>query len=67
MAQFEMGDLVCIKSGGPTMTIAEVKHPTPTLDDDGAQRYRCEWFAGAKIQAAIFDEEVLEPADDEGE
>ena len=66
MAEFKKGDLVRIKSGGPTMTIADVRTPNTSFGDDGSQRYTCEWFAGAKIQESVFDEAVLEPADNEG-
>ena len=66
MAKFKKGDLVLINSGGPTMTIDRLQSPS-TFSDGDAQGYRCSWFAGAKIQHAFFDEEVLEAVDDEGE
>jgi len=56
MAQkFKSGDLVELKSGGPTMTV--------DLDwSDGT--YQCTWFAGAKHNRANFNGETLKLTDD---
>lgn len=50
----KIGDIVQLKSGGPPMTV------TATM---GAGKFRCSWFAGAKHDAAVFPEAVLEPAE----
>ena len=50
MAEFEEGDVVQLKSGGPPMTITEVL-------SDG--QYKCEWFEGSKPMSAYFKQSAL--------
>ena len=47
-----VGDVVMLKSGGPTMTIEEI----------GGGRARCVWFEGTQRQGKWFGLVVLEPA-----
>ena len=57
--RFKVGDLVRLKSGGPTMTVSQV----PTDEGYGpGTTYSCIWFSGAKDNRATFRPEVLEPA-----
>ena len=51
---YEIGDLVVLKSGGPTMTVWEV-------DRGGAPIYRTCWFVGGLIQRDAFSEPELVP------
>jgi len=44
MAEFEVGDLVQLKSGGPVMTIKRV---------DGTM-VACQWFAGKNLEEGRF-------------
>ena len=47
--QFQIGDVVKLKSGGPLMTIVK------TFSGDEGISYRCEWFDGdQKNQHATF-------------
>lgn len=57
MAEQQMlhaGQIVRLKSGGPEMT---VHSETPV---DGQTRYRCQWFAGKKLELGLFPRESLE-------
>lgn len=58
--KYEKGELVELKSGGPTMTIE-------SLSMSGAPRYLCQWFAGKKLYDGHFPEEslILAKKDDE--
>lgn len=54
-ANFSLGDIVQLKSGGPAMTVSSI-----TDDEDDAKRfYRCEWFKGASNEYAHFQEHTL--------
>lgn len=52
---FKVGDLVVLKSGGPTMTVAILNSSSGNL--------WCTWFAGKKNERALFDPDALVPAD----
>lgn len=56
MADFQKGDLVRLKSGGPTMTVNAV------LSRGVCQ---CQWFSGSKLQKGTFDSDSLVIAKDE--
>ncbi|TBA16304.1 YodC family protein [Rhizobium ruizarguesonis] len=47
---FKIGDLVKLKSGGPVMTVTDLR----------ASIVETSWFAGAKNEKAIFKPEALE-------
>lgn len=47
---YNEGDIVQLKSGGPSMTVEE------TLDDG---KYRCVWFKGASRELGVFKENTL--------
>ncbi len=49
--KYSPGDLVCLKSGSPSMTIK---------DDTGGGGYVCQWFVGAKLQNGYFEAASLE-------
>ena len=53
MAVFKIGDVVQLKSGGPTMTIVEI------MDIDGETNYGCQWFVGDEINNGVFSKDVL--------
>ena len=54
MAAFAPGDLVRLKSGGPTMTVVSVA-------EDGA--CTCAWFRHNRMYEGSFVEVALEPAE----
>jgi uncharacterized protein YodC (DUF2158 family) len=64
---FATGEIVKLRSGGPRMTVKEVF--APDVDDilrrKGSYEYRCQWFAGSKLQDGIFIEEGLELCSDD--
>lgn len=57
---YNIGDIVKLKSGGPDMTIRE-----PIFDvshkSDFTGNYRCQWFAGKKLDNGVFPQESLLP------
>ncbi|MNJ42161.1 hypothetical protein D3C77_371160 [compost metagenome] len=56
-AAFTVGDIVKLKSGGPDMTVQVV----PEKGDN----YRCQWFAGKKLEFGFFHFESLVPVEAE--
>ena len=50
---YKIGDVVQLRSGGPEMTVNSIP--------DGAYHdyYRCQWFAGKKLESGQFQEEQL--------
>jgi uncharacterized protein YodC (DUF2158 family) len=51
---YEEGDIVQLKSGGPKMTVSD---PTAYGGID------CQWFSGSKLSKGRFPPEVLKRAD----
>lgn len=46
-SNFNVGEIVQLKSGGPEMTVQLVpEKPTG--------HYKCQWFAGKKLEAGLF-------------
>ena len=48
--QFEIGQEVVLKSGGPTMTISDTVRPS----GGKPLRYHCQWFVGNKVETEVF-------------
>lgn len=57
MANYEEGDIVQLKSGGPKMTYGG------RTDSQG--RLYCQWFAGSKLEYGWFQPGMLKAATDE--
>ena len=56
--EFEMGDIVKLKSGGPPMTVNENR----TIELD--RMVQCIWFCNdGKVEKSWFPFETLEPVD----
>ncbi|MCC6136113.1 MAG: YodC family protein [Candidatus Contendobacter sp.] len=53
---FSVGDIVKLKSGGPDMTIKEV---LTNMQDKPSGSYKCQWFAGKKLDMGVFPHESL--------
>ena len=56
MAKFKVGDIVQLKSGGPSMTISHL-----SSGDD--PKYSCTWFNGKKLEHGQFLEETLQESE----
>ena len=50
-AKYKVGDVVQLKSGGPSMTVEGYR------DYDG--HVICQWFAGNKLQSGVFDPDSI--------
>ena len=48
--EYGVGDIVKLRSGGPDMSVNTVY----------TDYYRCQWFAGKKLESGNFQEEQLE-------
>jgi uncharacterized protein YodC (DUF2158 family) len=60
MAIFKSGDLVVLKSGGPTMTVDTVN--TDIFDDDKITGILCAWFVGQRLERVRFDPDAIRAA-----
>lgn len=56
---FNVGDIVSLKSGGPPMTVEKI------IANAIKQivQYRCQWFAGKKLEFGLFAPESLKKDD----
>jgi len=59
MTVIKSGDLVTLKSGGPTMTVDTVN--SDIFDDDKITGVLCVWFVGDKLERVRFDHRAIEP------
>jgi uncharacterized protein YodC (DUF2158 family) len=59
MTVFKPGNLVVLKSGGPTMTVDAVN--TDIFDDNKVTGIVCVWFVGDKLQRVRFEQNAIEP------
>ncbi len=57
--KYNIGDQVQLKSGGPCMTIKELLKDYTSKEFDGS--YRCQWFAGKRLDGGVFPEDSLMP------
>ena len=55
-AKFSIGDIVQLNAGGPEMSI---QMEITNYHDDWTGFYRCQWFAGKKLDFGDFPEESL--------
>ena len=51
-SNFNIGDIVQLKSAGPVMTVQKV--PEKSTD-----YYQCQWFASKKLESGLFPFESL--------
>src|SRR5260221_1965985 len=59
MTVIKAGDLVVLRSGGPTMTVDTVN--TDIFDDNKITGVLCVWFVGEKLERVRFDRRAIEP------
>lgn len=52
---FKVGDVVCLKSGGPSMTVEEIGEYFGT----SGTHVKCTWFDGGKRMSEIFHPDTL--------
>lgn len=62
MSNYNVGDKVRLKSGGPVMTVHETDVPRPV---QYRGNLRCQWFAGKKLEEGYFPDESLEDVGDD--
>ncbi|HFQ6845263.1 MAG: DUF2158 domain-containing protein [Serratia marcescens] len=55
--KFKLGDAVYLKVGGPEMSVNEVHQLFNNEEFKGT--YKCQWFAGKKLESGNFAEESL--------
>lgn len=61
MADFQLGDVVMLKSGGPKMTIKDIGDYS--LHGGGNPGAACAWFDGVKPMKEVFPLSSLEKVD----
>ena len=54
---YKIGDKVQLNVGGPKMAVSEVR----TDDNEQVYSYRCQWFAGKKLDSGYFPADSLVP------
>ncbi len=54
--KYNIGDIVKLISGGPDMTIEKVLEKKSMQSEE----YKCQWFAGKKLDYGFFSYESLE-------
>lgn len=56
--KYAVGDIVKLNAGGPDMSVLEVHAPSQYTENKHYQ-YRCQWFAGKKLERGFFSEQGL--------
>lgn len=59
MTAIKSGDLVMLKSGGPTMTVDSVN--TSIFDDNKVTGIVCVWFVEDRLERVRFEPDAIEP------
>lgn len=58
--KFKIGDIVYLVTGGPSMSIEEPLIEFKSGDGNAFRgKYKCQWFAGKKLEHGNFPEESL--------
>lgn len=55
LPKFNIGDIVFLVNGGPSMSVSEAVE----FGGKFTGKYRCQWFAGKKLENGSFPEESL--------
>ncbi|HDL7825148.1 YodC family protein [Yersinia enterocolitica] len=61
MPKFKIGDIVYLVTGGPSMSISEALNEHKNGSRGFHGNYKCQWFAGKKLDQGLFPEESLTP------
>lgn len=59
--KYQIGDKVKLNVGGPDMAIQSIVEERYGDDKGFIGSYRCQWFAGKKLDSGTFPEESLIP------
>lgn len=54
--KYVVGDIVTLNAGGPDMSVYTIN---TDVRNEFKGSYRCQWFAGKKLESGIFDEASL--------
>ncbi|WP_407568562.1 YodC family protein [Pantoea sp. GABEPS69] len=57
--KFNVGDIVYLVTGGPSMSVSEQLTDFDHGNYPFNGNYRCQWFAGKKLDSGSFPEESL--------
>ncbi|WP_046856096.1 YodC family protein [Pseudomonas sp. CCOS 191] len=57
------GDVVRLKSGGPLMTVGNLKDQRAVLGFSASTFAFCQWFENEQLMERWFDSAALQPAD----
>ncbi|EPU3949654.1 DUF2158 domain-containing protein [Klebsiella michiganensis] len=55
----KVGDTVYLVTGGPAMAVAALETTYDSGDYFFNGKYKCQWFAGKKLDSGVFPEESL--------
>ena len=57
--KFKIGDIVYLVTGSPSMSVSEPLIEYKSGSDEFRGNYKCQWFAGKKLEHGNFPEESL--------
>lgn len=55
---YQVGETVKLKAGGPDMSVKQIHGPT--AHNGEVTTYRCQWFAGKKLEEGVFPGDSLQ-------
>jgi len=56
-SKFKVGDKVMLNVGGPSMAVSRVMEASNL--NGNVRTYRCQWYAGKKLESGDFPEQSL--------
>ncbi|MBJ2332329.1 YodC family protein [Dickeya solani] len=57
--KYKVGDTVYLVTGGPAMAVSNIETSYDSGNYTFNGNYRCQWFAGKKLDNGVFPEESL--------
>lgn len=57
--KYNIGDIVYLVTGGPAMSVSSQEHDYEGGTYPFNGKYKCQWFAGKKLESGTFPEESL--------
>lgn len=55
--KYSVGDVVKLNAGGPDMSVSKVIEGFGSKEFEHS--YKCQWFAGKKLESGVFEEASL--------